>query len=296
MTTTQVRTTPVDATPLARRAGAELRITTSHVLLVVALLIGWMFAYLTFLSGFEESHAQHRLYGQLRSELAEGTAPMTAPIAAGAPVALIDAPDAGLHHVVVVEGTTPRLLQSGPGHVQGSVLPGQVGTSAVLGRSLSFGAPFGQLDELRPGDEITVTTGEGVFAYRVEDLRQKGDPVPAALPADGSRLVLVTATGTSPIAPADTLYVDATLTGKAQPATAVALADPSGVPMARDTSATTLAELVLALQLLVASFVGVAWARARWSAVAAWTVGVPLVLAALWLVSTLATRILPNLA
>jgi sortase A len=120
--------------------------------------------------------------------------------------------------------------------------------------------------------------------------------VPAALPAGGSRLVLVTATGSSTIAPSDTLYVDATLTGAAQPATTVGLPDPAGAPMARDTSTATLAELVLALELLVAGLVGVAWARARWSRIGAWVAGVPLIVAALWLVSTLATRLLPNLA
>jgi sortase A len=296
---TEVRNQPVDATPLGGGGSREqLRVTTSHVLLVLALLVGWLFAYLLLFSRFEEGHAQRGLYNELRAELAGGTAPMQEPIAAGAPVALLQVPTAGISDVVVVEGTTPAVLQHGPGHAAGSVLPGQAGVSVLMGRSLSYGAPFGRLADLHPGDAVTVTTGEGVFTYDVTDVRRKGDPVPAPLAAGGSRLVLVTSTGSgggASLAPGDTLYVDATLHGKAQPAGAVTAADPMGAPMARDTSTSTLAELALALELLVAGLVGVAWLRARWTAVGAWVVGTPVVIAALWLVSSLAARLIPNL-
>ena len=296
---TQVREEAVDATPLGRGGrSAQLRITASHLLLVLALLIGWVFAYLWLFSRFEESHAQSGLYGTLRSELAQGTAPMQAPIASGAPVALLDIPDAGVHHVVVAEGTTPETLEHGPGHALGSVLPGQAGVSVLLGRSLSFGAPFGKLKDLAPGDAITVVTNEGTFRYVVTDLRRKGDPVPAGLPSGGSRLTLVTSTGqgsNASLAPGDTLYVDATLHGKAQPAGAVAAADPAGAPMARDVTTATLAEVALALELLIGAFAGIGWLRARWSATGSWMVGAPVLLAALWLVSSLAARLLPNL-
>lgn len=296
---TQVREGPVDGTPLDGGARADrARITSSQVMLVLALLVGWVFAYVYLFSAFEEGHAQHGIYAQLRTELAGGTAPMQAPIAAGAPVALLDVPAAGIRDVVVVEGTTPEALQRGPGHVAGSVLPGQEGVSVLMGRALSYGAPFGHLADLAPGAPVTVTTGEGTFSYDVTDLRRKGDPVPAPLAAGGSRLTLVTATGRgrgASLAPGDTLYVDATLHGRAQPAGAVSAADPTGAPMARDASTATLAELALMLQLLVVSLVGVVWLRTRWSPVGAWVVGTPVVLAALWLVSSLAARLIPNL-
>lgn len=296
---TQVRLEAVDGAP--RSTGArtdQLRIGTSHVLLVLALLLGWVFAYLYLFSAFEEGHAQSGLYGRLRTELAEGTAPMQAPIAAGAPVALLNVPGAGIRDVVVAEGTTPAVLQHGPGHASGSVLPGQAGVSVLMGRSLAYGAPFRHLADLTPGSPITVTTGEGTFTYAVSDLRRKGDPVPAPLASGQARLTLVTSTGTgrgAALAPGDTLYVDATLRGKAQPAGAVAAADPAGAPMARDVSTATLAELALVLELLVGSLVGIVWLRARWSSIGAWVVGAPVVLAALWLVSSLAARLIPNL-
>ena len=76
------------------------------------------------------------------------------------------------------------------------------------------------------GDVVTVTTGEGVFRYRVEDVRHPGSRLPPALHAGNSRLTLVTSASggwRSGWAPSYTVYVDALLAGKAQPV-------PPGVP------------------------------------------------------------------
>lgn len=295
---TQVRSEPVDAAPLPRRSSEAARLVTSQVLFVLVALIGWLFAYLYLFSGFSAGHTQQGLYQELREELALGTAPQQAPIALGAPVALLDAPGLDLHHVVVVEGTRPAQLQQGPGHRLGSVLPGQAGTSVLLGRAVSFGAPFRAAPHLTRGERITVTTGEGRFVYRVDDVRRKGDPAPPAPAAGTGRLVLVTAAGSGAgafLTPSDTVYVDATLVGTPQPAAAVSAPDPAGEAFARDHSAGTVALLALALQVLVLAVVAMTWARLRWSPLAAWIAGVPVVLAALWLVSGVAARLLPNL-
>jgi len=271
----------------------------STVLIVGSLLSVWALVYLTVLSPFEEGHAQQGLYQRLRTELALGTAPIAAPIASGAPVAMLDVPAAGLHHVVVVEGTGARQLQSGPGHLTGSVLPGQEGVSVLLGRALSFGAPFGRIPDLRAGDTMVVRTGEGQFTYRVTDVRRRGDPVPLAPAAGQSRLTLVTAKGSGAlgaVAPSDTVYVDASLSGrKAVAAGAVGEIDPAGAPMHADAGRLTLLELVLALQLLLIVLVALAWARGRWRALPTWIAGVPAALAALWVTSSVASLLLPNL-
>ena len=82
--------------------------------------------YLFVLSGLEQGHAQSALYERLRTELAEGTAPTGAPIAAGSPVALLSIPDAGVDGPrSSSRAAGPAQLQDGPGHVLGSVLPGQ---------------------------------------------------------------------------------------------------------------------------------------------------------------------------
>ncbi|KQW48857.1 hypothetical protein ASC77_09020 [Nocardioides sp. Root1257] len=295
---TAVRDLPTDTAQLPRPARGFSEVALGQTMIVLGLVTVWALAYLFLLSGFQQGHAQHRLYAQLRTELALGEAPAGAPIALGAPVALVSVPDAGVHDLVVVEGTTPAVLQQGPGHQQGSVLPGQAGVSVLMGRALSFGGPFKDVPQLRVGDPVEVTTVQGTFRYEVSGVRRKGDPVPPALADGQGRLTLVTAAGEGRLAglgPSRSVYVDATLTGDAQPAGAVAAIDPNGSPFAHDAGFTTLAVLVLALEVLVAAVLVVAWARHRWTPLAAWVAGVPVVLAALWLVSSAASRLLPNL-
>lgn len=291
---TQVRTEPVDATPLPARSGDRARVAVSTVLFVLVALVAWTLAYLFLLSSFTERHAQRELYGELREQLALGTAPMAAPIATGAPVALLDSPALGVRQAVVVQGTTPAQLQRGPGHQVDTVLPGQVGDAVLMGRALSYGGVFRHVTDLHPGDAIDVTTGEGTFHYVVADVRHNGDPVPA-IGSGQAWLCLVSASGGTALSAGDTVYADAKLVGTPQPAAAVEAADPAGVPMARDHGVTTLALLALALEVLVLGLVGIVWARHRWTPLAAWITGVPVVLAGLWLVSGVATHLLPNL-
>jgi len=289
----------VDASPPPGGTDKEpVRIGSSQVLLAVAVLIGWFLVYLFVLSGIEQGHAQSALYHQLRTELAEGTAPTGAPIEAGSPVALLSIPDAGVDDVVVVEGSRSAQLQDGPGHVLGSVLPGQQGVSVLAGKSLSFGAPFADVAGLSYGAPIVVTTGQGVFAYEVVSVRTKGDPVPAAPPADGSRLTLITSArggGLGGLQASETLYVDATLTDGAVAPGPVATRDPGAELMSVGADTSTLALLALALQVLVLTLVGFFWAWISWSKGAAWIAGGPCVLAAVWLVSSIGSRLLPAL-
>jgi sortase A len=289
---------PVDSSPPAGIDQEKVRVGMSQVLLSLSLLLTWVLVYLFFLSGFEQGHAQTALYGRLRTELAEGTAPSAAPIAPGSPVALLSVPEIGLDDQVVVEGSRPSQLQDGPGHVLGSVLPGQQGVSVLAGRSLSFGAPFARITDLHAGSHLTVTTGQGKFVYDVLGVRAKGDPVPAAVAAGASRLTLVTAargSGTRGIQASRTVYVDAVLAQGAVPAGAVAPVDNGSRLMSTTTDTTTLALLALSLQLLVLALVGLAWAWTRWSRAAAWIAGAPCVLATLWLVSSIGSRLLPGL-
>lgn len=68
---------------------------------------------------------------------------------------------------VIVEGVSTADLRRGPGHYPGSALPGEVGNFAVAGHRTTFGAPFGRLDELRPGDALVLETGSSWLTYRV---------------------------------------------------------------------------------------------------------------------------------
>ena len=66
-----------------------------------------------------------------------------------------------------VEGVSVANLKDGPGHYPESPFPGQTGNAAIAGHRTTYGAPFGDVDQLQPGDEIQVTTLQGEFTYLV---------------------------------------------------------------------------------------------------------------------------------
>jgi sortase A len=83
------------------------------------------------------------------------------------PVARLDFPrlDASM---IVLSGASGRTLAFGPGHTQGSALPGTPGTAIVSGHRDTH---FALLRDLRRGDELRVETAEGrEVLYRVEAL------------------------------------------------------------------------------------------------------------------------------
>jgi sortase A len=272
--------------------------TLGRVLVAVALVMAWAVTYVMVLSGLSAARAQKGLYAQLRTELAQGIAPIASPVATGAPIALLDISSADLHKLVVVEGTAAEQLQNGPGHLRSSALPGQSGISVVMGRSLSYGGVFSRIDALRPGDTITVTTGQGRFSYRVTDEPRSGGVlrVPDTTKA---MLTLVTSKGSgwlSGLESSSAIYVDAIMTGTPQrPTSTPAAATSSELPMHGQHSFSTWASLVLALQLLAVVLAVMAWARANWSGTLAHVLGLPALLGALWLTSDFAARLLPNL-
>jgi sortase A len=72
---------------------------------------------------------------------------------------------------VVVKGSDPGDLRKGPGTYDGTPLPGVPGTSAIAGHRTTYAAPFRHLDQLRPGDRITVQMPYATFTYRVQRTR-----------------------------------------------------------------------------------------------------------------------------
>jgi sortase A len=68
----------------------------------------------------------------------------------------------------VLPGVDVADLKKGPGHYPTTPLPGQLGNASIAGHRTTWGAPFGDLDQLAPGDEIIVTMANGdVFVYEV---------------------------------------------------------------------------------------------------------------------------------
>lgn len=68
--------------------------------------------------------------------------------------------------VLVVQGTTPAALRAGAGHYVDTPLPGEVGNVGIAGHRTTYGRPFNRLDELHPGDQLTLQTPLAVYTYQ----------------------------------------------------------------------------------------------------------------------------------
>jgi sortase A len=110
----------------------------------------------------------------------------------GQAIAVLSIPAIDLREVVV-QDTTPELLQGAAGHLLDSPLPGSTGNSVILGRRITDGAAFRNIGKLTTGTPITVVTPQGAFAYRVTQVVHVAPGEPDVLgPTADARLTLVT--------------------------------------------------------------------------------------------------------
>ena len=278
--------------------GDDIWSVISTTSIMVCLVAGWMIAQMLYLGGLSQDRAQDDLYAEFRRELAAATAPIGPVTEVGAPVAMLSIPHIGVEQVVV-EGTASGDLLVGPGHLRNTVLPGQLGTSAVFGRASTYGAPFARIGELVRGDQINVTTAQGATRFRVIGVRRAGDPLPQPRPERAARLVLVSGEASGArlpsLSPGRVVYVDAQADK--------AFDTPAGLPrvvpdpelaMGTETAA-VLPLLTVCLALLLALTFGVIAARQRFGAALVWVVTTPVAVAVAWLTTDVVMRLLPNL-
>jgi sortase (surface protein transpeptidase) len=118
---------------------------------------------------------------------------------------------------VVLEGTDEDVLAQGPGHYEGTALPGEQGNVAVAGHRVGKGSPFLELDLLQPGDPVVVETADSWFVYRVLGDEASGEVTgdPSGIP--GQHIVAPTAVevisptpGSGPTDPATGAYLTLT--------------------------------------------------------------------------------------
>lgn len=123
-----------------------------------------------------------------------------------------------------LEGVDLDTLRDGPGHYEGTPLPGQPGNAAIAGHRTTYLHPFLDIDRLGPGDEIHVTYPGGTeFTYeyrtteivrpdRVDVLHDMGDDrltLTACHPRYSAReRIVVTARLVDPPAPAPAPVTD----------------------------------------------------------------------------------------
>jgi len=77
---------------------------------------------------------------------------------------------------------------------QSSALPGQVGNTVLNGHQSSYGGVFQSLEQLQPGDEITLYADDAEYRYRIVErhlLEEAGQSL--AVRADNARWILPTA-------------------------------------------------------------------------------------------------------
>ncbi len=289
---------PAPSRPLAPR---DLRWWVGAALLTLSMLLLGFVAHVALFSTFQHHRAQTIDYQALRVSLAKAETPVgqldlnQEMVPLGTPVAMLQIPAVGINEVVS-EGTTSDVLRSGAGHRRDSVMPGQAGTSVILGRQTTYGGPFGSLAQLKPGDEITVTTGQGVSTFQVLQLRRAGDPLPDALKAKAGRLELITADGLA-LFPSGALHVDAELTSAVQATPSKVMAyqalPPAERAMGQDGASWSAA--FFALVFFAAAGVTLWWLWTAWGRWQTWLIGIPVLLVLGVTCADIVMNALPNL-
>src|SRR4051812_8368354 len=70
--------------------------------------------------------------------------------------------------VIIAEGVDGKTLRRAVGHIPGTALPGEPGNIGIAGHRDTY---FRALSEVRENDEITLTTADGAYSYRVDSVK-----------------------------------------------------------------------------------------------------------------------------
>ncbi|GAA0618638.1 class E sortase [Streptomyces crystallinus] len=186
--------------------------TLSELCLTAGTLIVLFVVYLLYWTGVKaDSAADSQISGLHHQwERAPATSaprraapPAPAPYTEGRSFAVMYIPRLGKGwHKPVLEGTGVKDLQKGLGHYAATAPLGQQGNFSVAGHRRTYGDPFKDFPELRPGDAVVLTDGTTWFTYRLDNKPYRTvpsdvgvvDPVPAKSPyrSPGRYLTLTT--------------------------------------------------------------------------------------------------------
>ncbi len=168
--------------------GARIAVRIGLAIFGLGLLLVLFVAYQLWGTALYEEHAQSHLKSELATQLhhalptkaaeltdtqrfglpplARVTAPPSPEPALGQAVGLLSIPKIGILDAIV-DGVGEAQLEQGPGHYQGTALPGEPGNVAIAGHRTTYAHPFYNLDALAPGDNVYILTNQGLFEYTV---------------------------------------------------------------------------------------------------------------------------------
>ena len=289
-----------------RRSAAAL----GRVLITVGVLILLFAAYQLWGTGIYTAQQQDNLRQQFTRELHKAS-PTTTPTTIRSPtstttttspspplppsgdaVAQIRIPKIGVDDIVV-NGISTEDLRKGPGHYPETPLPGQRGNAAIAGHRTTYGAPFGNLDQLSSGDKIFLRTLQGSFTYRVYSQLVVDPSDIGVIGPDPNRPATVTLTTCNPkYSAAQRLVVQASLESNAPPLPPPhGLAKIANASLSGDSGSLAPALITGLIALLVGALWWLAYHRhPRWTA---WLIGALPFLVALFFFYSYVERLLP---
>jgi sortase A len=268
-----------------------------RALITLGVLILLFVAYQLWGTGISEARDQKQLKDQFKTVQPPPPDPSTTPTTLpptpeGDAIAIIDIPKINVDKAVV-EGVGTEDLKKGPGHYPSTPMPGQKGNAAIAGHRTTYGHPFYDLDALKPGDDIFVSTRQGKFQYKVDHSMNVSPSDVAVLdPTPDNRLTLTTCTPR--FSAAQRLIVVSNLIGPAveapppssQPIKVLAKAGLSGT---RSRKAPAIEWGILAALVFCASW----YLSRRWRRWPAYLIGTPVFLFVLFFFFENVSRLLP---
>lgn len=106
---------------------------------------------------------------------------------------------------IIAEGTDSRTLRRAVGHVPSTALPGDAGNIVLAGHRDSF---FRALKDVHAGDQVRITTEDGVYDYMVDSTDVVGPERTDLLSAsDATTLTLITCYPFNYVGPAPDRFV-----------------------------------------------------------------------------------------
>jgi sortase A len=186
---------PAPSRAAKRRPGWVLRLV-GKLLLTAAFILGAYILWLLWGTGFYYERQQDRLLEQFQARVsAEDPRFRPGVVLPGQAYAILEIPSIEVKDVVV-EGTAVEDLKAGPGHYEGTADPWDAsGRVGIAGHRTTYGAPFWDLDKVRPGDQIRLITEQGTYDYVVTERRDVPPTADSVLrQTDQPSLVLTTCT------------------------------------------------------------------------------------------------------